>query len=300
MGFKDVNAGAASTTFLVLYLILTVFTSNAVFRQGVKSPYTIVLIFGLIRLGAQLSGIGFAVAGYQEYKWLIAYLIMGAEGYFVLLLCVFHFYCYSEEIAFGWSSLRPTRQQRIELSEQKGRSPDYYKYTSWAAIFHFCLIPANVLIIVGGTQLSSLRFDDPALRQAVTHRAQILRGTGQAVFLFLNCVAMALGVYLIKVKNLRTYMMYALLAACPFCFIRGLYGLLSVFILSINYFDMSNYTANGLAPRFVACEYILGTTMEFLAASLIVSTFYFKRPQKNLQVETDCIQLTSKSPDAGL
>ncbi|CAN6648275.1 hypothetical protein TRVA0_023S00364 [Trichomonascus vanleenenianus] len=296
MGFKDVNEGAAAVTFLVLYVLLIPFAFYAVSQKGLKSPFTTVAFFVLIRIGAQLSGVGFAVVGYENLNWLIAYLILGAEGYFMLILTCMYFYCHSELIKYGRSFFRPTIAQCQQMARESGRSPRFYKMTSWAGIFHWLLIPSNALVIAGGSMLAGVNFNAPDAASKV-HTAKVLRGVGQAMFVLLNLVSGLLAIYLIKYKKIRTYMMYALLAAWPFLFIRGIFGLLSVFISDINYFDLHNYTANGISPRFIACEYVLATSMEYIAACLILSTYYIKNPYKksldhyNL-IATDTVELT--------
>ena len=63
----------------------------------------------------------------------------------------------------------------------------------------------------------------------------------------------------------------------PFLLVRGVFGILSIYLDKMDYFLLSNYTAEGLASSFVAYEYIMGTTMEFVSATVFISTYYINR-----------------------
>lgn len=91
MAFEFVGEGVAASIFLALYLIYTLFTIGIVWHKGtLRTIYAGLLFFGMIRMGAQLCGIAFASLGYEHWQWLVAYLVLGAEGYFVLILTSFY------------------------------------------------------------------------------------------------------------------------------------------------------------------------------------------------------------------
>lgn len=237
-----------------------------------------ILFFCLIRMGAQLCAVAFSTLGYEHYEWLIAYLVLGAEGYFTLILSSFYFQAYAEYITFGRSELKPTKDQ-LEREYSTARERRHARFMSPSAIFHWLMIPANVLIIAGGTQLSGAVPGDPDY-ESKYKTSKGMRSTGQAMFLLLVTVSGATNLWLIFKKRVRIYMVYATLAAWVPLFIRGVFGLLSCFLDSLNYFDISNYTANGMSAKFIACEYILGATMEFIGATLLLSTYFIKNPYK--------------------
>ncbi|KAA8916555.1 hypothetical protein TRICI_001281 [Trichomonascus ciferrii] len=278
MGFFDPHSGAAASTFLVLYTLLCGGAIFTVVRKGWKSTYTLLLFFCMIRMGAQLCAVAFASLGYEHYEWLIAYLVLGAEGYFTLILSSFYFQAYAEYITFGRSDLKPTKDQ-LEREYSTPRERRYARFTSPSAIFHWLMIPANAIIIAGGTQLSGVVPGDPDY-ESKYKTSKGMRSTGQALFLFLVAVSGATNLWLIFKKRVRIYMVYATLIAWVPLFARGVFGLLSCFLDSLNYFDISNYTADGISTKFIVCEYVLGATMEFIGAALLLSTYFIKNPYK--------------------
>lgn len=279
MGFIDPHAGAAASVYLALYTMLCCLCSYVVYKKGLKSTYTILIIFCLIRMGAQLCAVAFSKLGYEKYEWLVAYLVLGAEGYFTLILASFYFMSYAELITFGRSTLRPTKEQ-IERECTTEKQKRYAKWFSPAAQFHFWMIPANALVIAGGTQLSGTEPTDADYKDKY-NTSKGIRSAGQAMFLGLLIYVGCVNLWLIFKKHVRIYISVATLIAWFPLFIRGIFGLLSCFVDDLNYFDFSNYTATGMTRKFIVCEYVLGTTMEFIGALLLVSTYFIKNPYKH-------------------
>ncbi|KAK6461047.1 hypothetical protein DFJ63DRAFT_343231 [Scheffersomyces coipomensis] len=56
-----------------------------------------------------------------------------------------------------------------------------------------------------------------------------------------------------------------------------IFGILSIYVQRMNYYDFNNYTTSGLSSSFVTFEYVLATTMEFIVAVGYISNFYIKR-----------------------
>ena len=208
MAFAFVAQGAAASIYLVLYIILLASSANIVRKIGIKTPYIFLLFFGLIRTGAQLSGVAFAAQGYSAINWFIAYLVLGAEGYFALILGSFYFLVYCEKEKFGISYYH----EPLVKNNSK---------TSTAAIFHWVLIPANALVIAGSSLIAG---DTPQQLEQEASTAKNLRGVGQAIFLTETIFVMLVAFRIVVQKNLRTYSTYAVTFALPFLFIRGIYG----------------------------------------------------------------------------
>jgi len=53
----------------------------------------------------------------------------------------------------------------------------------------------------------------------------------------------------------------------------------------MNYYQLSNYDGAGLTSDFVAYEYCLATTMEFIAASLFISNYYLDNSEEVIDKE---------------
>lgn len=284
MGFNDTNSGAASVTFLILYVIFGSLCSLAVYRKGVLTIYGVILAFSTIRIFAQISAIVFSTIGIQSssgLSWLVAYIVLGAEGYFVLLLCLLSVLFKAEIESQGWSKFQHTRDQ-IERECQGDRGKEFImKLSEFSFQYHFMLMPANALVIAGGAILAQA---DPSESDygSKAQLSKILRGVGQVIFLVLNTAVIFVAYYVYKVERIRNYKVIAVMIAWVFLFVRGIYGVISVFVTSLNYADPANYTNGGMKPSFVAVEYVLGTLMELLGAAWLLSCCFVKKNNKKV------------------
>ncbi|ANZ73525.1 BA75_00017T0 [Komagataella pastoris] len=294
MAFEFVGEGVAASIFLALYLIYTLFTIGIVWHKGtLRTIYAGLLFFGMIRMGAQLCGIAFASLGYEHWQWLVAYLVLGAEGYFVLILTSFYMVSHAHIAAKNESWLKTSL-----VDTSSWRLLKKFKINGMN-IFYYLATVANVLVIVGGTMLTGLDADEYDANASRIETSKGLRGTGQAMFLIFTLVVAGLAAYTVIHDNIRSYLLTAVFIATPFLFVRGIYGLLSCFIQEMNYFSMANYTATGMSVHFVATEYVLATTMEFISACIFMSTYYVVyMPKKTLsEDETNLIEVDGKRDD---
>ncbi|RLV94567.1 hypothetical protein JA1_001659 [Spathaspora sp. JA1] len=276
MTFVDRNSGIAASVFLVLYVIYLALTIKIVSEKGFRSIYTSLLIYGVFRVCGQMCGVVFSALGYSHWQWLIAYLVFSAEGYFVLVLCSFHMIANAQLYQFGESWFRPTKEQKktnlinatTYREKLKARFP-------LATVFHLLLIPANALVISGGSTLAGQDPSQPDPGKIVTAKA--LRTTGQVMFLTLTLIAILLAVYVYFKEGVRHCNLYSIFIVAPFITIRGIFGVISIFVTKMNYYDMSNYNSNGLSSQFVTYEYVLATTMEFITACVYIANYFVDR-----------------------
>jgi cobalamin synthase len=77
---KDPRQGAAAIVFLIFYLFAFAFTLFCLFTRRAKRHIFSVFIFNLIRIGANIASLGWAIHLYDNFDWLIASLILGTEG----------------------------------------------------------------------------------------------------------------------------------------------------------------------------------------------------------------------------
>jgi len=77
---KDPRQGAAASVFLVFYVLAFVFTVFCLFTRRGKRHIFCVFSFNLIRIGANIAALGWAIHLYDNFNWLIASLILGTEG----------------------------------------------------------------------------------------------------------------------------------------------------------------------------------------------------------------------------
>jgi len=283
MGFESTSSGVAASIYLGLYTLYLLLAINVVRKKGFKSIYTALLAFGIFRVGGQLCGVAFAVLGIQHWPWLVAYLVLSAEGYFSLIIAAFHFIIQSQVKLMGSSWLCKTKEECKE-----GQEASKFKHTSclsWSTIFHLVLVPANALVIGGGTTLTGIDTDRWDQETDKINTSKGLRTTGQTIFLIQTIIVILLLIYVYVKENIRGHTIYLLFAASPFLLVRGIFGILSIFIDKMNYYQLSNYDGAGLTSDFVAYEYCLATTMEFIAASLFISNYYLDNSEEVIDKE---------------
>ena len=51
---------------------------------------------------------------------------------------------------------------------------------------------------------------------------------------------------------------------------------MSIYITNMNYFQLSNYN-EGFSKQLIIYEYVLGTTMEFVSAVLLISNYFMAK-----------------------
>ncbi|KAK6205206.1 uncharacterized protein RJT21DRAFT_14024 [Scheffersomyces amazonensis] len=286
MAFKSHASGIAASVYLAIYSIFFAFTINIVFRVGWRSFYTALAVYGIFRFSGQLCAVVFSVLGYTYWQWLVAYLVFTAEGYFMLILISYFLIAQAQEESFGTSWIGPSKKDRkrnaelatTKLGKLKAKFPI-------AVIFHLLLIPANVLIIVGGSQLAGISIQDANNESSKVHTSKIMRTAGQSVFLFQTVAAIGFASYCYFVEKIRHINIYTIFAVAPFITIRGIFGILSIYIQKMNYYDFTNYTVEGLSSSFVTYEYVLATTMEFVTALGYIANYYIRANRKKGQLE---------------
>lgn len=265
MALKHTDSGIAAAVFLALYAIYALVMVYIVHIKGFKTVYTFLMSFPFIRFGSQLCGLVFVIKGIEHYKWLIAYLVLGAEGYFVLILSAFSFLVHAQKRKKGHSWLEKTQSSLKEIPLGN----------SYAAIFHWLLVPANAMVIAGGSMLTEIENYDAERKQVRISKG--LRTAGQALFLSLTIIILLLGLNAFRKERVRNHFNVTIILACPFLIVRGVFGILSIYIENMNYYQLSNYSGAGINHMLVIYEYVLSTTMEFSASILIVSNFFLEK-----------------------
>lgn len=275
MIFQETDLGVAALVFLAVYAIYLPFMTFVVFRKGIKTIYGFLWFFVLIRFASQLCGVVYAKLGSDHYQWLIAYLILGAVGYYALILTAFHTTCKGQKFQFGYSPIvEVVPFKSLEAVPVVGK---IIGNRSWAALFKLVLTPANILVIIGGTDIADV-VGESALEQASSiHESKILRGVGLSMFLGFMAVAVAVNLYVFWVQKVRnTYTRMAALAA-PFLLVRGIFGVLSIYVTDMNYFSVTNLNG-GFTWQSVVYEYVLGLSMELFGSIFLVATWKVEIP----------------------
>lgn len=274
-GFEHTDSGIAGSVYLALYTIYSAFMIYVVYKKGFKTVYTVLLTFPIIRFGSQLCGVVFSKLGIEQLDWLIAYLVLGAEGYFVLILCAFKFVAQAQKAETGNSWV-----------EDEGFDiPGLRFFTkSWSRMFHMLLIPANSLVIAGGTMLTGVTDLEKEHDKVQTSKG--IRTAGQVTFLFMTFIVVVFSLKAYTNERVRNHFNITVLLCCPFLIVRGIFGVLSIYIEDMNYFQFSNYSADGVNHKLVVYEYVLSTTMEFVASCFLMSNFFLEKRYKKDDIES--------------
>lgn len=267
-GFISVESGIAASVFLALYTIFLGFMIFIIFQKGFKTVYTFIFFFTLFRFGGQLCGVVYAKVGPEHWQWLIAYLVLGAEGYFALIFAAFRFTCKAQVDEFGKSWVLSTGPGPWGFFLLKRITK------TWVNIFHFILIPANALVISGGSMLAGIDPSEMNDEKSKINTSKALRTTGQVLFLLMTFASIWLNIHVYYKERVRNITTIAVMIAAPFLVVRGLFGILSIYITKMNYFQLSNYTGSGINHDLVVYEYVLATTMEFIAALVLMSRYF--------------------------
>lgn len=280
MSFKHKDSGIAAAVFLALYAIILPLATLILRQRGWRSIYLAIWLFALFRLSSQLCGVVFATLGFKHWQWLIAYLILGVEGYFVLIITSLRLVMHSQQRVFGKSWLEggprgtPTKT-RLRLGALLGLF--LQRRPSWILIYEFVLIPANTLLIAGGSMMAGVSAEELAAgNNSQFQTSKALRIAGQAIFLALTVIFILIALFAYFKEGVRNWTLYSVLIASPFLVVRGVFGVLSIVIKEMNYFNMSNYGSSGISRNLVIYEYVLSTSMETIAMFALVSNYWDK------------------------
>ncbi|GLB34622.1 hypothetical protein LshimejAT787_0201870 [Lyophyllum shimeji] len=265
----------AALVYLILYVIVfsILILGYATGRLELRSRFTVITFHVAVRLASQAVGLAFGIEGFSNINLLIAYFILGAEGYFTLVLCTYR--CLISWHYHNFESNDSWLEPRLPPG-----TPFLQRLHNGFAVFgskrrpmtlmHYFLIGANAIIIAGGVNNSR-------------DTGRIMRTVGQSIFLTVNtillaCIFQAMQQYRRERPGRKMHpTLYVLLAAWPLLCVRGLYGLLAGIYPPFSYFNPDNYDANGLTDAFVISEYILSTTMEWASCVLLMLTYVTSR-----------------------
>lgn len=291
-GFLNQDAGIAASVFLALYTVYLGFCTYIVFKNGFMTVYTSVWFFTLMRFGGQLCGVVYAKLGPAHYQWLIAYLVLGAEGYFTLIFAAFQFTCRAQIVSVGSSWIKSLGPKKIKVSRGLGfitgaRLINFFTET-YARMFHFILIPANAMVISGGSMLAGV--SDLETEKDKVQTSKILRTVGQSLFLAMTMIAILMNIYVYVKERIRSHFTISIMIASPFLMVRGIFGILSIYITAMNYFEVVNYVGTGLGQKLVVYEYCLSTLMELVASVALMSNYFFDKSTKALDEDQSSLE----------
>ncbi|KAF7373953.1 hypothetical protein MSAN_00607800 [Mycena sanguinolenta] len=309
----------AGLVFLILYLCVFLWLLFAYSTHIIKwrSRWSMLFFHVVVRLASQACGIGFAVLGFANTNMFLAFLILGAEGYFTLVLCAFRFIIswHEHNLPGGVSWLEPRRDTKIDPRKRTQRILAFLFLGPFAlliyhdnlmAAFHLLLILANTAIIIGGSYLANANLADfdSSDTQRRLRISRISRTAGQSVFL--GCNAALLFVLLLTARNDRRTrgrvhptLVVLLIAWIPLI-VRGTYGVLQSADFELSYYNPNNYGSNGFTAHYTLVEYLMGVTTEWLACVLLSCTYFTSKndppkPDITPQREEKVVELEQKT-----
>ncbi|CAK5270687.1 unnamed protein product, partial [Mycena citricolor] len=222
-----------------------------------RSRYSLLFFHVTIRLASQGCGIAFGMLGFANTSVFLAFLILGAEGYFSLVLCAFRFVIswHQHNLPNGESWLEPrdppntNKWRKGLIFALLGPLAFVIYHDNPMVFFHSALIVANVAIVVGGSYLAGADYTDPNSADTRNRMlvSRISRTAGQGVFLAGN--ALLLGIILITMRNNRRdgdarrrpgtvhpTLVLLLVAWFPLI-VRGIFGILQACVWSLSYYN---------------------------------------------------------------
>lgn len=245
---------SASLVFLVLYLAVWVglTVGLATKRIKIRSRWALLYLHVFVRLAAQACGLTLGLVGVtgtaNSINVLIALYILGAEGYFTLVLCTARFLVSWHNHNFGdsWLERKSAYPKHLAWYKKFGRSLSFRGIKDHPMTWvEWCLIAANAVIISGGS-LSAGAYTNDDLTQA-QQRSQLqtsrdLRTAGQVIFLAINCVLFGCIVTTVQQAKVRgnkaRWYGHATLALLvltwPFLATRGIWGILQAQVPEYN------------------------------------------------------------------
>lgn len=206
---------SASLVFLTLYfcIFIILFTLLSLKKVPWRSRWLVLLLHVLCRLASQACGITFGVIGYRNIDVLVAYYILGAEGYFTLVVCTARFLiAWQRDHWNGYSWIEPVNpsQERAGwkkrfkgLFQWRKSNEDQTRGAGIAIAVDWLLVAANAIIVAGGS-LNSAAYRDKDLSskqvRSKLHACRAMRAAGQSVFLAINtallvCIAVSIHQY---------------------------------------------------------------------------------------------------------
>ncbi|KAH8824711.1 hypothetical protein DL96DRAFT_1740360 [Flagelloscypha sp. PMI_526] len=281
------EAGAA-LVFFIGYVGLFAWMLYAYSTHRIKwlSRYSMLFFHVIIRVASQACGIAFGILGFDDMDVFLAYLILGAEGYFTLVLCS---YCF----LISWHQHNLSSKESW-LEPRNTKETNKYKKALiliffWpAAIFiykkdfmiwmHTFLILANIAIIAGGAYLAGADYTQPdsADTRSRMNVSKIARTAGQSVFLacnFILCFSIIKTILLDK-RELRTKGEGKIHPTLILLFVTWFPLIIPRMLYMIERLHSAeNYDSSGFTDRFTAIEYCLGVVPEWLAATLLLFTY---------------------------
>lgn len=272
------NTGIATTVFLVLYIFYVIFATYIVVKRGFKTIFTNLFVFGLLRLAGQACGVAFAVNGFASpsaSNLLIAYMVLGAQGFLALIHGVIGATSHELVLEKGESwfdTFRFPVVSRIKLC----RSP--YDITRWI------LSAGSIVLIIGAIDMSNV--DTASNVQQAVNQARTLRLVGLILILVGALIALVFAFYTFFGTGITTIPMGLVLCVSPFFLVRVIYNFLILYVAKMDMFNFNNYTSNGADALLVIVENVLSVAMEFIACILLTIAFLYSRPMPRV-IESD-------------
>jgi hypothetical protein len=122
--------GISGVVFLSLYIgnLVILLYGYSTRRIKFRSVYSVLLLHVFIRIGAQSVGIALGTQSGINTGLLVAFFVLGAEGYFSLVLCAYRFLIRHHQLEYPIDgSWLEGNVVKVEVDEKKSRWPKWLK-----------------------------------------------------------------------------------------------------------------------------------------------------------------------------
>lgn len=249
MIFEHTNLGIASSIYIVLYTLFIglnflnggfIFTKLMMFTQ----------IHAVMKLIGQIMGVLIAKRGFEP-KLVCVYTIFNSNAAIPLIMA-------------GLCFLFKSNGQMGEAAQfSKKREPRKHLFFSILKVLVFSsTFVALVCNIAASIVLVNYPLDELDQHQSMVTIYKILKTIGQAMFLGQNVTVFIMTTYTI-VTNQNFDLTFSIIATfiiSTLLVVRGLYGVISIYILKMSIYSDQH--------TFVVFEYTMEVTMEYIAVFL--------------------------------
>ncbi|KAF8991059.1 hypothetical protein BDQ17DRAFT_1546988 [Cyathus striatus] len=285
------EAGAAFA-FLIAYTFVFVGMLYAYITRRFKwrSWWSLLFFHVTLRLASQGSGIALGILGLTSRGAFLAYLNLGTEGYFTLILCVHRFLIrwHEHNLPSNKSWLEPpedhlTKPQKLLKTLAfiaLGPLALYFYDREPKTMLDIIVNLANTSLIIGGSYLTGADFNNLNSPDTIKRLniAKITRTLGNSIFL-----ACTLGILIVilatiigdwsKRRRVHSTLVILLVTWIPL-FIRGVFSVFQSALWRLSYYNPENHTSEGFSPGFTALENLLGILTEWIACVLLNLTYF--------------------------
>ncbi|WPK23414.1 hypothetical protein PUMCH_000654 [Australozyma saopauloensis] len=268
--FKLKSTGIAASVFLAVYAIYFGFATWVVWKKGFRTMFTALWVFAILRVAGQACGVAYASLGLSHYQLLIAYMVLGAQGFLALIYASLRAVMHEQRLKYGksWFDTYPILGR---LGPVLKRFHIYFFQTCFS-VTHCILAAGSIVFIVGGAEMAGIDVTNPSTYSDY-RTSRNLRIAGALLYLVGMIILVALAIRAYTHEKVKTLSMKYILLAVPFFLIHIVYNFLAIFVSRMDLFRISNYGFGGGNSSLVVSESIMSTAMDVFICVFLTAAF---------------------------